>query len=75
MRDAFVLVALGVAVGVPAALALGRVVRAQLYGLKANDVPTMIAAIAGLGLIDCLAGYVPAFRASRVDPMVALRYE
>ncbi|MBZ5538078.1 MAG: ABC transporter permease [Acidobacteriia bacterium] len=75
MRDALLLVALGVVIGVPASLALMRAVQSQLYGLTAHDPSTMVLATAGLALVACVAGYLPALRASRVDPMAALRYE
>ena len=69
------LVAMGIAVAVPTALALMRMVATQLYGLSAHDPSTLAVATAGLALIACVAGYLPALRASRLDPMVALRYE
>jgi ABC-type antimicrobial peptide transport system permease subunit len=58
-----------------AAFALTRLVRAQLYGVTPNDPWTMVLATIGLVLVACAAGFVPAFRASRVDPIRALRYE
>lgn len=75
MRDALLLVAIGVVVGVPASLALMRAVQSQLYGLTAHDPSTLTLATAGLALVACVAGYLPALRASRLNPMVALRYE
>jgi len=69
------LVAIGVAVGVPASLALMRAVQSQLYGLSTHDPLTLALATVGLALIASAAGFLPAFRASRLDPMTALRYE
>ena len=75
MRDAMLLVAIGVAVAVPASLALMKAVQSQLYGLTAHDPSTLMLASAGLALVACVAGYLPALRASHLDPMAALRYE
>jgi ABC-type antimicrobial peptide transport system permease subunit len=75
MRDVLILVGIGIAVGVPAALALTSVVRSQLYGLTGHDPMTLIIATVGLAVVAFAAGYIPAIRASRLDPMRALRYE
>ena len=75
MRDVLLLVAVGLAIGVPASMALARVVQSQLFGLTAHDPSTLFLATGALALVACLAGYIPAIRASRLDPMNALRYE
>jgi predicted permease len=75
MRDVLILVGIGIAVGVPAALALTSVVRSQLYGLTGHDPITLVLATVGLAIVAFAAGYIPAIRASRLDPMRALRYE
>jgi predicted permease len=75
MKEVLVLVILGVAAALPAAFGLTRLVRAQLYGVAPNDPWTMVIATLALVLVACAAGYVPALRASRVDPIRALRYE
>ena len=53
----------------------GSLIGSQLYGVSPNDPMTMIAAACGLTVIALVAGYVPAFRAARVNPVAALRYE
>jgi predicted permease len=74
LRSALVQLALGLAIGIPAALAGGLLLAHQLYGVKSYD-PTILAA-AAIVLSGCaiLAASVPARRATRVDPIVALRY-
>ena len=69
------MVAIGVAIGLPAAFATTRLVESFLYGLTPQDPLSITLATLGLALITGLAGYIPALRATRVDPMVALRYE
>jgi predicted permease len=75
MREVLLLVVLGVAAALPAALLVTRLVSAQLYGVSPNDPSTIAMATVGLILVACAAGYMPALRASRVDPIRALRHE
>jgi predicted permease len=75
LREVLALVAIGIAIGVPAALLSSRLVASMLFGLKATDSASLLSAVAVMLAIAALAGYLPARRASRVDPMVALRYE
>lgn len=71
----FALAAIGTAVGIPAALAGTRLIRSLLFGLSFADPVVLASAAVILVLVAALAGFFPARRASRVDPMVALRYE
>ncbi|HEV2686911.1 MAG TPA: ADOP family duplicated permease, partial [Bryobacteraceae bacterium] len=75
MKDVLLLLVLGLAVGIPAAIGLGRLVAAQLYGIKANDPWIAGASVVALVVVASLAGLIPAQRASRIDPILALRYE
>jgi ABC-type antimicrobial peptide transport system permease subunit len=75
MRDVMVLVGIGLAVGVPAALASERLISNLLYGLPAVDPVSLAAAMLTLTVVAGLAAYLPARRASLVDPTTALRYE
>jgi predicted permease len=69
------LAAIGVAIGVPMALATARLLSSMLFGVKTTDATTISTAILVMCATALLAGYLPARRAMRVDPMVALRYE
>lgn len=75
LRETILLVLIGVAIGVPAALAMSRLVSSFLFGLTPRDPATIGIATLLLIAIGMLAGYLPARRASRIDPMIALRYE
>ncbi len=75
MREVAILTAAGVAVALPCAVALTRLLRSELYGVGPNDPLSMAAALVAMVAIALLAGYVPAERATRVNPNVALRYE
>jgi predicted permease len=75
MREVLVLISVGVTVGVPMALAFSGIARSQLFGLDPHDPLTLVASIFTLGVAACAAGFIPALRASRIDPMHALRTE
>jgi predicted permease len=75
MKEVLVLLAIGIAVGLPAAIALGRYVSSQLYGIQPHDPWMAAGTIVTLALVSAGAGLVPARRASRIDPILALRYE
>ncbi len=75
MREVLVLAGAGIAIAVVAAFALGDVIESQLLGVSGRDPLVMGCATAGLALVAFFAGYLPALRATRVDPLSALRYE
>ena len=75
MREVLLLLVIGLAVGVPAAIGLGRYVSSQLYGIQPNDPWMAIGTVLLLTAVSAAAGMIPATRASRIDPILALRYE
>jgi macrolide transport system ATP-binding/permease protein len=75
LREVLLLVALGLAIGIPAAFAASRLVASFLFGMKPNDPLALLLAVAILLCAAIVAGWVPARRASRTDPMIALRQE
>ena len=75
MRESLWLVAVGTTIGVPVALASQRLAASMLFGLRPNEPVTLLGGVGLLLLVAALAGYLPARRASRIDPMVSLRYE
>jgi predicted permease len=75
MREVLLLLSIGLALGLPAGLGLGRYVSSQLYGIKENDPGVAIMTIVVLAVVSAAAGMIPAHRASRIDPILALRHE
>jgi predicted permease len=75
LRQGMLPVAVGAVLGIGGALAIGRALTSQLYGVKPTDPLTFGAAIGLLAIVATLACYFPAKRATRVDPVIALRYE
>jgi predicted permease len=75
MKEVLLLVTIGVAIALPIAWILSEYVKSQLHGLGPHDPATMSVSIAGIVLVACVAGYVPALRAMHVDPVKALCYE
>ncbi len=73
LRQALILAALGIAIGLTVAFALTRFLSSLLFGVSATDLFTFVATPALLGTVALLAGYLPARRAAKVDPMISLR--
>ena len=75
MREVLILLGIGIAIALPAAWILTQSVRSQLYGIQPADPMSIATATLAIAAVAVLAGYLPAHRATRVDPMHALRYE
>src|SRR5258705_260433 len=75
LRGAFVQIVVGLACGVPIALLAARLLDKQLYGIHPGNPLVLAAAVVILAGSAAVAGFIPARRAARIDPMVALRYE
>jgi macrolide transport system ATP-binding/permease protein len=75
LREVFALAALGLAISVPTALGTSKFVESFLFGVKPNDPGALMLAVATLLAAALIAGWVPARKASRIDPMIALRHE
>jgi predicted permease len=75
MKEVLLLIGVGILAGIPLALGLGTLVRNQLFGLAPHDPITIAASTLALAAVAGLAGFIPALRASRIDPTHALRYE
>jgi ABC-type antimicrobial peptide transport system permease subunit len=75
MREAATMAAMGIAVAAPVALGLAQLVRTELYGVGPWDPVSVMAAVVVVTGVALLAGYVPAARATRVHPGLALRHE
>jgi ABC-type antimicrobial peptide transport system permease subunit len=75
LRETFALTLFGIAIGVPCALAASRLIASTLFGVSSHDVATLTAVSLLLVAVALLAGYLPARRASAIDPIIALRTE
>jgi ABC-type antimicrobial peptide transport system permease subunit len=75
MREVLVLAAVGMCIGLACAWGATRLLEAQLFGVHATDLATMTAASLGIACVAALSGYLPARRATRIDPVRALHWE
>jgi predicted permease len=75
LREVLLLAGMGIAIGLPPALLLTRLLAAQLYGVTPNDPSVIARAVVGIAATAAVSAYIPARRATRIDPMTALRYE
>ena len=75
LKETVVLVLIGVVIGVPAAIGASRLIASQLFGTSPSDPVTLAGGALLLVGVALLAGFLPARKASKVDPLIALRYE
>jgi predicted permease len=75
LRETMILVTIGIAIGIPVAYILSRYVTSQLYGVKPTDLATGLVALAILASVAAFSGFIPARRATGIDPLGALRHE
>jgi ABC-type antimicrobial peptide transport system permease subunit len=75
LREALILTILALSIGLACALVLTRALRSLLFGVSPTDPGTLLAVSAAVLAVAALSAFLPAWRATRVDPMVALRYE
>ena len=75
LRQSLMLAGVGVAVGLVGSLALTRFIASLLFNVRANDPMTFLTVALSLAAVALLASFIPARRATKVDPMVSLRYE
>ena len=75
LKESLLLVGIGLVVGIPAAWGAAQLIASQLFGVNPTDPVTLLTAVVSLTLVAASAGYLPARKASRVNPLIALRYE
>ena len=75
MKESLLLLGIGLVIGVPLTLAATRLIQAQLFEVSPGDAFTIVAAVLIVSAVSVMSGYLPARRATKIDPMVALRYE
>jgi putative ABC transport system permease protein len=75
VRQGLALTGVGAGVGLAGALGLSQLIKSQLFGVQPSDPGTLVSVLAVMSLVTIVAAYLPARRASRVDPVIALRRE